>query len=71
MEYSNPKKANQLVRAFKESYDELTQCGFQPILHRVDNETSAELVKAINARQLQYETVPPRNHRQNPADHAI
>ena len=41
-------KANKLVRAFKESYyDELTRCGFQPILHRIDNETSSELVTTI------------------------
>mmetsp|Transcript_8757 Transcript_8757/g.18978 ORF Transcript_8757/g.18978 Transcript_8757/m.18978 type:complete len:132 (+) Transcript_8757:372-767(+) len=64
-------KANELVRAFKESYDELTRCGFQPILRRVDNETSAELVKAINARQHPYETVPPGNHQWNPAERAI
>jgi len=47
------------------------RCGFQPILHWVDNETSTELVKAIDAQQLQYETVPPGNHHRNPAERAI
>jgi hypothetical protein len=55
------KKTGELIRAFQESYDELAKCGFVPILHRIDNETSAELFKAIKAKGLQYETVPPGN----------
>ena len=65
------RKGTELTRAFKESYDELAECGFRPILHRLDNETSRELMAAIKAKQLVYETVPPANHRRNPAERAI
>ena len=65
------KKASELTQGFSEGYDELVKCGFEPILHRIDNETSEELYKAIKAKGLVYETVPPGNHRRNPAERAI
>ena len=65
------KKAGELVRAFVEAHDALTACGFEPILHRIDHETSKDLVNAIKERQLTYEVMPPSNHRQNPAERAI
>ena len=65
------RKASELVRAFEEAYDALTACGFQPLLHRIDHETSSDLIKAIKERKLQYEIMPPANHRQNPAERAI
>jgi hypothetical protein len=65
------RKAGELVRAFKEAYDSLTVQGFQPIIHRLDNETSEELIKTIKERGLDYEHVPPGNHRRNPAERAI
>ena len=65
------RKTDELIRAFKESHTALVKCGFQPILHRIDNETSNDLIKAIESRGLLYETVPPGNHRRNPAERAI
>ena len=72
--YATPiksRKASELVRAFEEAYDCLTECGFEPLLHKIDHETSRELVQAIKERRLQYQVMPPRNHRQNPAERAI
>ena len=53
------RNAAELVRAYDEAYTTLTQCGFSPRLHRIDNETSKELVKAIRNKRLDYQTVPP------------
>ena len=65
------RKGSAILSAFQEAYDELTACGFEPVLHRIDHETSDALVDAIKARELKYEVMPPANHRQNPAEKAI
>ena len=65
------KHASELIEAFKEGYDMLARCGFEPVLHRIDNETSSGLVSAIESKGLKYETVPPGDHRRNPAERAI
>ena len=65
------KKKTELIRAFKEGYDELVKCGFQPVIHRTDHETSNDLVAAIEEKGLDYEIMPPSNHRRNPAERAI
>ena len=65
------RKSGELIRAFEESYDTLKRCGFEPILHRIDHETSVDLIRAIEAKGLAYEIAPPGNHRTNPAERAI
>jgi hypothetical protein len=65
------RKTSELIRAFQEAHGVLTACGFNPILHRTDHETSVALIKAIEAKGLDYELVPPGNHRRNPAERAI
>ena len=65
------RKASELVRAFEEAHDALTACGFQPLLHQIDHETSKDLIKAIKERKSQCDIVPPANHGQNPAERAI
>ena len=65
------RKTGELLRAYDEAYTTLTTCGFKPVLHRIDHETSAELIKAISSKGLKYEIMPPSNHRQNPAERAI
>ena len=65
------KKKSELIRAFKEAHEVLVQCGFEPVLHRTDHETSADLVAAIKEKELEYEIMPPSNHRRNPAERAI
>ena len=65
------RKTSELVRAFEEAYTVLTTCGFEPVLNRTDNETSGILTDAIVSQGLQYELVPPGNHRNNPAERGI
>ena len=65
------RETSELIRAFKEAYDVLAACGFEPVLHRMDHETSDALIKEIQVKGLDYELVPPGNHRRNPAERAI
>ena len=53
------RKASELVRACGEAHKVLAERGFTPLLHRLDDETSTELVKAIKDQGLTHETVPP------------
>ena len=64
-------KSSELIRAFEQAHDNLTDCGFEPALHQIDNETSKELIKAIKKRQLEHQVMSPSNHRRNPAEPAI
>ena len=46
------------------------QSGFHPVLHKLDNETSKELIDAIEKRGSKHKTAPPANHKRNPAKRA-
>jgi hypothetical protein len=65
------RKKGELIRAFNEAYDVLVKGGFRPVLHRIDHETSVDLIAAIKERSLDIEISPPGNHRNNPAERAI
>ena len=65
------RKPKELIRAYNEAYIALVKCGFEPVLHRIDNETSDTLIDAIEEKQLDYEYMPKANHRRNPAERAI
>ena len=64
-------KSAELIRAYDEAYTVLTSCGFRPVLHRIDNEISKELIASITNKGLNYEVMPPCNHKRNPAERAI
>lgn len=61
----------ELVRGFEMCYEELQKANITPILHRLDNEISEELIGAINAKQLKYQIVTAYGHRQNKAKRSI
>jgi hypothetical protein len=65
------RKSNELVSAFKICYDELKQKGFTARVLRLDNEISAELIKAIEEEHLDYQIVLPGDHRLNHAGRAV
>ena len=65
------RKSSELVRAFEEACDEVAKCGFKPILHRTDHETSKELIAAMEAKGLKHQITVTGVHRQNPAERAI
>ena len=52
-------------------HDMLKKAGINPIIHRIDNEYSADLIKEIEARGLKYQIAPPGNHRTLPAKRSI
>jgi hypothetical protein len=65
------RKSNELVRAFKICYDELKQKGLTARVLRLDNEISAELIRAIEEEKLDYQIASPGDHRLNHAERAI
>ena len=52
-------------------HDTLKAAGINPILHRIDNEYSVELIEEIETRNLKYQIVPRGNHRTIPAERGI
>ena len=52
-------------------YKELQEANITPILHRLDNEVSDDLIEAIKKKKLKYQIVTAYNHRQNLAERAI
>ena len=43
-------------------HDTLTKAGIKPVLHRIDNEFSKELIEEIESRGLNYQIAPRGNH---------
>ena len=58
-----------LLEGFKEMHDTLIKVGINPVLHRIDNEFSKELIKEIEARGLKYQTTLGGNHQTVAAEH--
>jgi hypothetical protein len=52
-------------------YEDLRNAGINPILHRLDNETSKDLIKEIERKGLKYQIASPGDHRPNHAERAI
>jgi hypothetical protein len=65
------RKTPELIRAFKECYNELRDHGLTARLLKLDNEVSKDLIKVITDTGLEYQLVSPGDHRQNPAERAI
>jgi hypothetical protein len=61
----------ELLRAYTEVYAWLTACGYRPLLHKLDNETSRNVKAFIAAEQVKIQYTPPDMHRTNPAKRAI
>ena len=62
---------SELVRGFEMCYKELQEANITPILHRLDNEVSDDLIEAIKKKKLKYQIVTAYDHRQNLAERAI
>jgi DNA-binding LacI/PurR family transcriptional regulator len=68
---TNNRKKKELVRGYNEMTEELQKAGIQPILHQLDNETSKELIQAIEDRNIDYQIASPGDHQLNHAERAI
>ena len=60
-----------LLAGFITMHDTLKKAGINPVIHRIDNEFSKDLIEEIEARGLKYQIAPPGNHRTLPAERSI
>jgi hypothetical protein len=61
----------ELLRAYSKLHQHLTDRGLHPQLQKLDNECSTALKQFMRYNQVQYQLVPPYDHRQNAAECAI
>ena len=61
----------ELLRAYRETYEWLTMWGFENLLHKMDNETSHKVESFICSQQTHLQYTPPDIHRTNPAERTI
>jgi hypothetical protein len=62
---------DEMIRAYEKIIDRMKAAGFGLRKHMLDNEASDAFKQYIRQQQLQFELVPPGNHRCNQAEHAI
>ena len=65
------RKTESLIKGFNEMYEDLEKAGINPVLHRLDNETSAGLIQEIEAKGNDYQIASPGYHRLNHAERAV
>ena len=65
------RNAAHLVEGYDACYNLLKKAGIKPILHRLDNEVSKELIASIEEKDLKYQLATPHDHRNNYAERAI
>jgi hypothetical protein len=65
------RKKESLIKGYNGMYEDLQKAGINPILHRLDNETSKELIKEIENKGLKYQIASSGDHRLNHAERAI
>ena len=60
-----------IVQAYQKIIQYLTKRGFKPRLQTLDNEASKLLQEEMDKHQIQWQLVPPGNHRRNATDRQI
>jgi hypothetical protein len=71
MEPMKSREAHEMVRAYNHIIERLKSKGITPRRQMLDNEASKEYLKAIEKHGIEWELVPPDNHRQNVAEKGI
>jgi hypothetical protein len=61
----------ELLRAYSRMHQHLTERGLKPQLQKLDNECSPALKQFMRQKQVDFQLVPPYDHRQNAAERAI
>ena len=64
-------KAEELLRAYQSIHQRLLQAGCRPQLQRLDNECSQALKDFLNEQEIDFQLVPPDDHRRNAAERVI
>jgi hypothetical protein len=62
---------SKLLRAYSKLHQYLTDRGLKPQLQKLDNECSEALKQFMRQADVDFQLVPPYDHRQNAAEHAI
>jgi hypothetical protein len=65
------RKKESLIKGYNEMYEDLKKAGINPVLHQLDNETSTDLIREIEAKGMDYQIASPGDHRLNRAERAI
>jgi hypothetical protein len=65
------KTSSEMVAAYLILVARLEEKVFEPKLHILDNAISREIKQAIKDNDMEYQLVPPHDHRQNVAENAI
>ena len=71
---AEPLKSRQtaeITKAWSIINEKFTTAGVQPHTYVIDNEASTHLKAAMTKKQIEYQLVPPHNHRANLAERAI
>ena len=63
--------SGEMIQAYQVLVDRLKSKGFKPNMHILDNECSAEFKEKILENEMEYQLVPPHDHRRNIAEKAI
>jgi hypothetical protein len=61
----------ELLRSYSKMHKHLTDRGLKPHLQKLDNECSGALKQYMRENNVDFQLVPPYNHRQNAAERAI
>ena len=62
------RQTEHLIEGYEACYKQLKDTGFTPVLHRLDNEVSTELIAAITSKALKYQLANAHDHRHNYAE---
>ena len=65
------RKAGELLKSYKTIHQRLVRGGCRPILQRLDNECSQALKDYMKDEEVDFQLVPPHDHRRNAAERAI
>ena len=65
------RRKEHLLAGFITMHDTLKKAGINPIIHRIDNEFSSDLIEEIETQGLKYQIAQPGNHRTLPAERSI
>ena len=51
-----------MIEELKQMYNTHVQSGITPIIQRIDNEYSFDLIEEIESKNMEYQIAPPGNH---------
>ncbi len=61
----------EMIRAYESIINRMRRAGLRIKKHTLDNEASDAFKQYIHQQEIQFELVPPGNHRRNQAERAI